>query len=74
MSKTFFNEYEAYDKNGVELMDDVDAALRTIVDKWLEAGYSCREIGGLILNAVVSLMAEITLRRAMNKRNNRGDV
>lgn len=74
MSKTFFNEYEAFDKNGVELMDDVDAALKPVVDKWLASGYSCREIGGIILNAVVSLMAEITLRRAMYKRKNRGDV
>lgn len=74
VKKSFFNEYEEYNEHGDELLSDVHEALQPIILKWVDCGYPCREISSLSIDAVNSLVAIITLRRALNLRKARRAV
>lgn len=55
-------------EDGNALEDDTIAALRPIFNKYIEAGYSVREIGHIIVRAVGLIESEIALTEGVKRR------
>ena len=72
MTKTFFNQYEAFssDENGDDarsLFVEVASALNPIFLKYLAKGYPVREIEGLMFDELTNLAGELRMIRASEK-------
>jgi hypothetical protein len=52
MAKSLFTEYEKYTNDANNLDDDVQEALQPILDKYLDKGYTVREIEYIMLWSV----------------------
>ena len=67
--KRLFNEYEARNKDGNKLGDDVATALDPIIEKWHGKGFSVRDIELIITSEVCAKCAEECLRKAVEKKH-----
>ena len=54
-SKTFYDKDEHYSDEGLELDNEMNAALSVIYKKWIEKGYKIRGITGLLHSTVASM-------------------
>ena len=75
MKRLYTDEYEVHTDDGNEFCREVEKSLYPIVKKWVDNGYSVREILSSLVMSSTAITSELALKRAMNKRkeNKRAD-
>lgn len=68
MTKSLFNDYECYIKEGQDLDREVCETLKPIYQKYLDAGFKIRDVGHIMSSTVSCLESELALVFQFDKR------
>ena len=63
--KSLFNRYEAYNKVGGEVNDEIQRALDPIFKKWSDEGYKVNDIESIAIDNINVIGAIIRLEKSM---------
>ena len=67
--KSLFNEYEAYSVDGSLLDNEVHRLIKPIFIKWMEQGFSARDIENIINDNTGIISAERRILKAIQMKN-----
>ena len=66
--KSLFNKYEAYNKVGGQVSDEMREAIKPIFEKWANKGYKIHDVEMIALDNITMESAILRATRAMKMR------
>ena len=70
MSKPLYRDAPnfSYNEFGIKMVNEFSDAIKPLIEKWMEEGYSPRDIGGLVCGLVPALVSEIIVVNRIKQR------
>lgn len=66
--KRFFNDYEALNTDGITFCREIGQAVKPVIQKYIDDGFSLRDIQLVLADEALSIMAGHIIMNGINKK------